>query len=268
MSPISVRGSSVHSEMVVARLVRSPQRGCRSCGPGGDRGPGAARPPRPRRSGSPIGGGGAGGAGGAAALRRRRTRRGWALSSLSLTQTSLLQLSSIAIGLTQRAGTSGERRAHWLRGARRSCSDYHISAPPPPCATDRAARPRDGLGAPALPRRSPPGRSGLGLPLRLPRLLPPPPSLLPGRAAGALAAGRAAPPPSAPGVPARRVARRAHFLPPRASGWWVGLPEDEVRPPPPRVLAKGPLGTARLAGFDLAPGPTAPGLAAPGCPGG
>lgn len=35
MSPISVRGSSVHSEMVVARLVRSPQRGCRSCGPGG-----------------------------------------------------------------------------------------------------------------------------------------------------------------------------------------------------------------------------------------
>lgn len=70
------------------------------------------------------------------------------LSSLSLTQTSQLQLSSIAIGLTQRAGTSGERRAHWLRGARRSCSDYHISASPPPCATDRSASPRERIRAP------------------------------------------------------------------------------------------------------------------------
>lgn len=90
------------------------------------------------------------------------------LSSLSLTQTSLLQLSSIAIGLTQRAGTSGERRAHWLRGARRSCSDYHISAPLRPCATDRAASPRERIRAPRplvrdlpLPRRSPPGRRAL-----------------------------------------------------------------------------------------------------------
>lgn len=80
------------------------------------------------------------------------------LSSLSLTQTSLLQLSSIAIGLTQRAETSGERRAHWLRGARRSCSDYHISAPPRPCATGRAASPRERIRAPrplGRVRRSP-----------------------------------------------------------------------------------------------------------------
>ncbi|CAI9156390.1 unnamed protein product [Rangifer tarandus platyrhynchus] len=76
------------------------------------------------------------------------------LSSLSLTQTSLLQLSSIAIGLTQRAGTSGERRAHWLRGARRSCSDYHISASQPRCATDRSASPRERPAAPPAP--SPP----------------------------------------------------------------------------------------------------------------
>nr|XP_008519722.1 PREDICTED: uncharacterized protein LOC103551842 [Equus przewalskii] len=70
------------------------------------------------------------------------------LSSLSLTQTSLLQLSSIAIGLTQRAGTSGERRAHWLRGAGRSCSDYHISASSLPSATDRSASPRERIRAP------------------------------------------------------------------------------------------------------------------------
>lgn len=70
------------------------------------------------------------------------------LSSLSLTQTSLLQLSSIAIGLTQRAGTSGERLAHWLRGVRRSCSDYHISASLLPCATDRSASPRERIRAP------------------------------------------------------------------------------------------------------------------------
>lgn len=61
------------------------------------------------------------------------------LSSLSLTQTSQLQLSSIAIGLTQSAGTSGERRAYWLRGARCSCSDYHISARAPLRATARPA---------------------------------------------------------------------------------------------------------------------------------
>lgn len=78
------------------------------------------------------------------------------LSSLSLTQTSQLQLSSIAIGLTQRAGTSGERRAHWLRGARRSCSDYHISAPAPPRATARSASPQERIKPPeatSLPGR-------------------------------------------------------------------------------------------------------------------
>ncbi|KAM5262268.1 uncharacterized protein RBU33_022958 [Hipposideros larvatus] len=96
---------------------------------------------------------------GASTLSRRSWRSGGAaaaadsarlghLSSLSLTQTSRLQLSSIAIGLTQRAGTSGERRAHWLRGARRSCSDYHISALPPPGATDRSASPRERIRAP------------------------------------------------------------------------------------------------------------------------
>lgn len=72
------------------------------------------------------------------------------LSSLSLTQTSQLQLSSIAIGLTQSAGTSGERRAHWLRGARRSCSDYHISASPLRCATDRSASRREKIRAPEV----------------------------------------------------------------------------------------------------------------------
>ncbi|XP_055459599.1 uncharacterized protein LOC129673736 [Psammomys obesus] len=76
------------------------------------------------------------------------------LSSLSLTQTSQLQLSSIAIGLTQRAGTSGERRAHWLRGARRSCSDYHISAPAPPRATARSASPRERIRPPEAAARS------------------------------------------------------------------------------------------------------------------
>lgn len=77
------------------------------------------------------------------------------LSSLSLTQTSQLQLSSIAIGLTQCAGTSGERLAHWLRGARRSCSDYHISAPASPSATARSASPRERIRPPeatSLPR--------------------------------------------------------------------------------------------------------------------
>lgn len=58
----------------------------------------------------------------------------WALaaralaSPLSLTQTSLLQLSPLAIGLTSPTGTSLLRGAHWLQAARRSCSDYHISA--------------------------------------------------------------------------------------------------------------------------------------------
>ena len=107
------------------------------------------------------------------------------LSSLSLTQTSLLQLSSIAIGLTQRAETSGERRAHWLRGARRSCSDYHISAPPRPSATGRAASPRERIRAPRQLAPGPPLSRGTpraaapapGLPL-LPLLLLPPPSLL------------------------------------------------------------------------------------------
>lgn len=199
-----------------------------------------------------------------------------ALASLSLTQTSLLQLSPLAIGLTQRAGTSGERRAHWLRGARRSCSDYHISAPPRPCATDRAARPRDGIRAPRPPALGPPLSPGARRPAD--------------RASASLSGCRsssrplprsfpAAPPgPSPPVAPLLRPALlgcppavlRAGltFLPPRASGWWVGLPDDEVPLSPPRVLADGPLGTAGLAWFDLALGRTAPGLAALGCPGG
>lgn len=77
---------------------------------------------------------------GAARERRGAVRCGgaavpdWALaaralaSPLSLTQTSLLQLSPLAIGLTSCAGTSRLCGAHWLRAARRSCSDYHISA--------------------------------------------------------------------------------------------------------------------------------------------
>lgn len=95
------------------------------------------------------------------------------LSSLSLTQTSQLQLSSIAIGLTQRAGTSGERRAHWLRGARRSCSDYHISAPAPPRATARSASPQERIKPPEA--TSLPGRRVARVPGRPPPYPPPPP---------------------------------------------------------------------------------------------
>lgn len=133
------------------------------------------------------------------------------LSSLSLTQTSLLQLSSIAIGLTQRAGTSGERRAHWLRGARRSCSDYHISASLPRCATDRSASPRERIRAPEATRSglrplSPGAPAALAFGLPSPPSAPPSPLLLAGRAASALASCRAAPLPCAPGVPAVRLA--------------------------------------------------------------
>lgn len=157
------------------------------------------------------------------------------LSSLSLTQTSLLQLSSIAIGLTQRAGTSGERRAHWLRGARRSCSDYHISASLPRCATDRSASPRERIRAPEATRSglrplSPGAPAALAFGLPSPPSAPPFPLLLAGRAASALASCRAAPPPCAPGVPAVRLAAlRAGltFPPPVASGWWVGVLDDE-----------------------------------------
>lgn len=124
-------------------------------------------------------------------------------------------------------------------------------------------------------RRSPPAPAArppwLGAPLSCCRSPSRPlPSLLPGRAACALAACRApgAPPPSAPGVPAVRLAvLRAGltFLPPVASGWWVGLPDHEV---PSRVLAKGPLGTAGLARLcGLALGRTAPGLAGAWLPG-
>lgn len=123
------------------------------------------------------------------------------LSSLSLTQTSQLQLSSIAIGLTQRAGTSGERRAHWLRGARRSCSDYHISAPAPPRATARSASPQERIKPPeatSLPGRGVAWVSGRRL------LVHRPFPRLPGRAV------------SCPGIPALR----APGLPgsPRTSG--------------------------------------------------
>jgi len=64
--------------------------------------------------------------GGAAVLDWALAARALA-SPLSLTQTSLLQLSPLAIGLTSCAGTSRPRGAHWLRAVRRSCSDYHIS---------------------------------------------------------------------------------------------------------------------------------------------
>nr|XP_039324551.1 uncharacterized protein LOC101036611 isoform X2 [Saimiri boliviensis boliviensis] len=153
------------------------------------------------------------------------------LSSLSLTQTSLLQLSSIAIGLTLRAGTSGERRAHWLRGAGRSCSDYHISASPQPCATDRSASPRERIRDPeatysGLRPFSPDARAAglfwLWPPSPPPPLLPSAPSRvpsrprrlrprLPQRCSSALSSW-------GPRSLAGRVARGAHFLPPVASG--------------------------------------------------
>lgn len=162
--------------------------------------------------------------GAAAAADSARLRH---LSSLSLTQTSQLQLSSIAIGLTQRAGTSGERRAHWLRGARRSCSDYHISASPPLCATDRSASPRERIRAPEATSS---GLRPLSPEARAARLLwllaflsfsCPPPVLLPGGAVSALASCRADPPPCAPGVPAIRLAvlRAGHFS--AAGGEWL-----------------------------------------------
>lgn len=123
------------------------------------------------------------------------------LSSLSLTQTSQLQLSSIAIGLTQCAGTSGERLAHWLRGARRSCSDYHISAPASPRATARSASPRERIRPSEA--TSLPGRPMAPAP-RPPASLSSAPSLrLPGRAASR----RAAPAPRAPRVPLVRWLR-------------------------------------------------------------
>lgn len=159
--------------------------------------------------------------GGAAAAAGSARRGHLSLPYLSLTQTSLLQLSPIAIGLTRRAGTSGERRAHWLRGARRSCSDYHISAsPPPPRATGRSASPRERIRAPGAPPGLP-GCSGLP-PLR--RLLPPP-SLLPGRPrrlrAVLLLASRcsSALRSSGPRSPAGRGARAPRFS--AAGGEWL-----------------------------------------------
>lgn len=51
------------------------------------------------------------------------------LSSLSLTQTSLLQLSSISIGVTQGEATSALPLADWLSSAPSSWSYYHITSP-------------------------------------------------------------------------------------------------------------------------------------------
>lgn len=136
------------------------------------------------------------------------------LSSLSLTQTSLLQLSSIAIGLTQRAGTSDEGRAHWLRGARRSCSDYHISAPPPRCATARPRARGRGLGLPRPRARR--GRSLFSPALGLPGgsdfcppapPLPPPPGSFPAAPPAPWPRAALLLPPCAPGVPAVRWLR-------------------------------------------------------------
>lgn len=204
--------------------MRSPQRGCWSCGPGGDSGPGAAR----RRLALADRGVQSEAAEQAEQAERRRCGGGGlgaarALSSLSLTQTSLLQLSPIAIGLTQRAGTSGERRAHWLRGARRSCSDYHISAPPRPCATGRAARPRDGIRAPGQPAPGPPSSRGARRPAE--------------RAPASLSGGRSSSRPLPRAFPAAPLLRPARprcppaewrvgltFLPPWASGWWGRSP--------------------------------------------
>lgn len=144
-------------------------------------------------------------------LRRRSRRSGGAaaaadssgsghLSSLSLTQTSQLQLSSFAIGLTQCAGTSGERLAHWLRGERRSCSDYHISAPTSPRATACSASPRERI-------RPPEATTLPGFPVApFPSAasLSSAPSL---RLPGCAASGRATPAPRAPRVPAIRWQR-------------------------------------------------------------
>lgn len=164
------------------------------------------------------------------------------LSSLSLTQTSLLQLSSIAIGLTQRAGTSGERRAHWLQGARRSCSDYHISVSQPLCATDRSASSRERIRAPeatcsGLSPFSPDARAAglfwLWPPSPSPPL-PSAPSRVPSRPCRLrprlLSRYSSALRSWGPRSPNGSVARGAHFLPLVASGWWVGLPVDEVPP--------------------------------------
>lgn len=163
---------------------------------------------------------------GGAAAAADSARRGH-LSSLSLTQTSLLQLSSIAIGLTQRAGTSGERRAHWLRGARRSCSDYHISASPPPGATGRSASPRERIRLPEAAgsglRRAPPmlalpGCSGFWPPS------PAPPA--------------PAPPPPAPPLAPSRPRRQRPRLPSRCSS---ALRSWGPRSPAGRVCARGSL---------------------------
>jgi len=110
-------------------------RHCQGCG--ARRGRGAVRCDAMRRRGPAAQRGPA--AGSCRAVLRGAVRCGgaavldWALaaralaSPLSLTQTSLLQLSPLAIGLTSCAGTSRPRGAHWLRAVRRSCSDYHIS---------------------------------------------------------------------------------------------------------------------------------------------
>ncbi|EPY80166.1 hypothetical protein CB1_000853003 [Camelus ferus] len=142
--------------------------------------------------------------------------------------------SSIAIGLTQRAGTSGERRAHWLPGARRSCSDYHISASLLPCATDRSASPRERIRAPeaacsGLWQISPEARAALLLWLLASLSSCPLPC---SSASSALASCRAAPPPCAPGVPAVRLAvlcAGLTFSPPVASGCRDRIPRSRQR---------------------------------------
>lgn len=141
------------------------------------------------------------------------------LSSLSLTQTSQLQLSSIAIGLTQRAGTSGERRAHWLRGARRSCSDYHISAPAPPRATARSASPQERIKPPEA--TSLPGRRVARVPGRR-LLLVHHPLPAPPRTRRVVSWGSSAVGSPGPRGPLAALSSGLPFLPPVASSWWVG----------------------------------------------
>nr|XP_040129304.1 uncharacterized protein LOC110597595 [Ictidomys tridecemlineatus] len=180
------------------------------------------------------------------------------LSSLSLTQTSLLQLSSIAIGLTQRAGTSGERRAHWLRGARRSCSDYHISALPLPSATDRSASPRERIRAPeatcsGLRLFSPDAQAAwlLGCSGFWPPFPPPPPPPAPPCSFPAAPPARSPPValllrPALLGSPqsAGCVERGAHFS--AAGGEWL-FPKDKVTGRPrrtptfPKLINRHPL---------------------------
>lgn len=119
------------------------EKGAHDAAPGARRGPAARCSAGSARSESGDGAGtarrGAVRCGGAAVPDWALAARALA-SPLSLTQTSLLQLSPLAIGLTSCAGTSRLRGPHWLRAARRSCSDYHISASGGAAAPARASR--------------------------------------------------------------------------------------------------------------------------------